>query len=72
MEFFFKILHFGSKLLHVSPIVNNQCKDEKVFTYYEDLVFYKVLYIHIYTYTNVQIHDRLMLMFHMLKNKKNN
>ena len=58
----------GDMELHVSPIVNNQCHDEKVFAYYEDLVFYKVLYI----YTNVQIRDRLMLMFHMLKNKKNN
>ena len=38
----------GDMELHVSPIVNNQCQDEKVFAYYEDLVFYKVLYIYIY------------------------
>ena len=38
----------GDMELHVSPIVNNQCHDEKVFAYYEDLVFYKVLYIYIY------------------------
>ena len=61
----------GGMELHASPIMNNHCKDEKVFAYYEDLVSYKVLYIYIYIYTNVQIHDRLMLMFHMLKNKKN-
>ena len=40
----------GGMELHVSPIVNNQCQDEKVFAYYEDLVFYKVIYIHIYIY----------------------
>ena len=38
----------GDMELHVSPIVNNRCQDEKVFAYYEDLVFYKVIYIHIY------------------------
>ena len=37
----------GGMELHVSPIVNNQCKNEKVFAYYEDLVF---LQSSIYTY----------------------
>ncbi|KAL6312615.1 hypothetical protein AAG906_006756 [Vitis piasezkii] len=33
----------GDMELHVSPIVNNQCHDEKIFAYYEDLVFTNTL-----------------------------